>query len=127
MTGEVSVPRELNEAERAVLRRVLSVDFPGAAELRAQVEHAVVTAPWGDRSVSVDLEVDGDAARRADLPSGPVPVDASVSDADGSLLGEIIVWTGSGQLSAIEYAWYTDAAPTELPPPERVTVGTATT
>lgn len=119
--NEVSVARSLNAAERAVLLRVLTAEIPGATELRAQLDHATVTGSWGSGSVSVDLEVEA-AAPRADIPDGPIPVDAPVTGLDGTLIGEIIVWTGSGVLSAIEYAWYTDAMPAELPPPEWIDV-----
>lgn len=114
---EASVARALNSAERAVLRRVLTVDFHGASELLAQIDHAVVTRAWGMESASVDIEVDA-AVPRADVPNGPVPVRALVTNAEGELIGEILIWVGAGRLAGIEYAWFTDDPPTELPPPE---------
>lgn len=107
----------MNSAERAVLRRVLSFSFPGASELLAQIDHAGVTRARGVDSASVDIEVDAKAPC-ADVPNGPVPVRALVTNADGELIGEILIWIGAGRLAGIEYAWFTDDPPTELPPPE---------
>jgi hypothetical protein len=54
------------------------------------------------------------------IPDGPLPVRAVACGTDGTLLGELLVWVSGGYLSAIEYAWYTDAAPTELPAPNQL-------
>jgi len=51
----------------------------------------------------------------ARVPNGPLPVRAVAVDAQGSPMGEVLVWVSDGYLSTIEYAWYTDEAPTELP------------
>jgi hypothetical protein len=51
----------------------------------------------------------------AAVPDGPLPVRAVAVDGQGLTLGEVLVWVSNGYLSAIEYAWYTDEAPTELP------------
>ncbi len=53
---------------------------------------------------------------RAALTDGPLPVRAVALDGQGGFIGEVLVWVTDGYLSAIEYAWYTDEAPTELPP-----------
>ncbi|MFJ9056594.1 hypothetical protein OHB07_24185 [Streptomyces sp. NBC_00111] len=107
-------PRPLSQAEKAVAELVLAHDFPGAAELRAQVDHVQVVAKWGEHSASVDLRVGDDAPRSPGL-SGVVPVDATVVDPTGSLFGEILLWATEGFLSAIEYAWYGDEPPSTLP------------
>ena len=52
----------------------------------------------------------------AHVPDGPQPVRAVALDGLGQTVGEVLVWVSDGYLSTIEYAWYTDEAPTELPP-----------
>jgi hypothetical protein len=48
--------RQPTEEEQAILGHLLSVDFPGARELRAQVGHTVVVSHWGSSSPSLDCE-----------------------------------------------------------------------
>ncbi|MEV6713271.1 hypothetical protein AB0M48_14665 [Lentzea sp. NPDC051208] len=48
-------PRPLAPSERAVLERILAADFPGAAALRAQLDHLRVLKPWSEASASLDL------------------------------------------------------------------------
>ncbi|MEV7086752.1 hypothetical protein AB0O07_12765 [Streptomyces sp. NPDC093085] len=112
-------PRQLTAEERATVDRVLQVDFPGAEELRRQLDQVRVVALWGTHSVSVDLQVTGDAPR-APVPNGVVPVTCTVLDEGGELFGEIILWVESGRLAALEYAWYGDLPPTTLPEVERM-------
>lgn len=110
-------PRPLARSERAVLERVLALDFPGAAELRAQLDHVRVLRPWFAGSASLDLDTRGP---RASVPDGVVPVLAEVWES-GELKGEILLWAEDGRLSAIEYSWVTDEPPTTLPSADRVT------
>ncbi|MGZ9930418.1 hypothetical protein ACXNSR_11050 [Streptomyces sp. NC-S4] len=104
-----------------MLDLILDREFPGAAELRAQIDFVRVVAQWGVGSPSVDLEV-LEGTPRSPGVTGVLPVDATVKDEDGSLFGEIIVWATEGHLSAIEYVWYGDEPPTGLPAPEMITV-----
>ncbi|MFE7751910.1 hypothetical protein [Streptomyces sp. NPDC057428] len=110
----------MSPSEKAVAELVLAHDFPGAAELRAQVDHVQVVAMWGEHSASVDLRLRGDAPR-SPVPSGVVPVDATVVDPTGELFGEILLWATEGYLSAIEYAWYGDEPPSALPDTDMIT------
>lgn len=107
-------PRPLTAEERAVAEQILEVDFPGAPELRHQLDQVRVVALWGSNSVSVDLRVTGDAPR-APIPTGVAPVTCTVIDEEGELVGEIILWTESGMLSGLEYAWYGDRPPASFP------------
>ncbi|WP_418958857.1 hypothetical protein [Streptomyces tritici] len=100
---------------------ILASDFPGAVELRAQVDFVQVVAKWGEDSPSVDLRVSEEAPRSTAV-AGVIPVDATVVDASGSLFGEILLWVTDGCLSAIEYAWYGDEPPTALPDVSLITV-----
>jgi len=114
-------PRPLNSEERAVMGRLLAGDFPGAEELRCQLDNVEVVAQWGVGSVSVDVMVSG-SFPVAPIPSGVVPVEATVVDESGELVGEIILWTQSGVLSGLEYAWYGEESPDFLPRVDRIVV-----
>ena len=107
-------PRPMSPVERAVVELILANEFPGAAELRAQVDFVQVVAKWGVDSASVDLLV-LEGAPRSPGVTGVIPVDATVADKTGSLFGEILLWATDGYLSAIEYAWYGDEPPRALP------------
>lgn len=112
-------PRPLTSKERAVAEQILQLDFPGAAELRHQLDWVRVVALWGSNSASVDLRVTNDTAP-APISDGVVPVTCTVIDEGGELIGEIILWTETGMLSGLEYAWYGDEPPTSLPEVDRI-------
>lgn len=114
-------PRPMSSGERAVVELILANEFPGAAELRAQVDFVQVVARWGVDSPSVDLRV-LEGVPRSPVASGVIPVDATVVDESGALFGEILVWTTDGFLSAIEYAWYGDEPPSVLPGVAMITI-----
>jgi hypothetical protein len=114
-------PRPLNQKEREVLEHILNADFPGSAELRTQISDAEVVSLWGKASASVDLRVP-ESTTRASLPPGVAPVEATVVDETGELVGEILVWTDGGRLASIEYAWYGSDAPAALPSTKNVTI-----
>ncbi|MEU6667200.1 hypothetical protein [Streptomyces sp. NPDC046727] len=107
--------------EQRVLSKLLSAEFPGARELRSQVAEVRVTHHWADESPSVDLEVPS-GTPSAPVEDGVVPATGTVTDDAGELFGELLVWVSGGRLSALEFAWYGDTAPTALPDPDRVTV-----
>ena len=108
--------RPLTADEDAALRWILWLeDFPGAEELRAQVEH--VRATWG-RTTEIDLEVTAGAP--AAVSDGVLPVMALVVGADERPEGCITVWIKGGYLSSLDYSWFTDRMPTEYPPPGRL-------
>jgi hypothetical protein len=111
------VPRPLEPDERDVLLKVLDQGFPDAQKLRAQVPS--VTVVGGTPPTWLDLQVDPDA-EPAECRDGPVPGSAWVYDAGGAPIGTILVWIKNGCLSALEYAWVTDAAPTSFPRAEAV-------
>ncbi|MEE1821588.1 hypothetical protein PUR61_05170 [Streptomyces sp. BE20] len=108
-------PRPLNASERAVLEHLLEADFAGAPALRGQLDHTEVVATWGPGSVSVDLRVRG-LEQHPSAPSTLLPTGAFVYDRSGEYTGELLLWAEGGTtLSALEYAWVTDDAPTSLP------------
>ncbi|MFT9478606.1 hypothetical protein [Streptomyces sp. 11-1-2] len=114
-------PRHLQAAEISVLKKVLSVQFPGAEQLRQQLPQTRVVGRWGSDSPSVDLEV-VEPFPRAEVSDGVIPAIGAVKDSSGELVGELLLWVSDGCLSALEYSWYTDEAPVVLPGPHDVTV-----
>ncbi|MFH9677028.1 hypothetical protein ACH4L5_32765 [Streptomyces sp. NPDC017405] len=107
--------------EQRVLVKLLSVEFPGAQELRNQLAQTRVTRPWGSESPSVELDVPPGVPEAA-IEDGIIPATGTVTDDSGELFGELLVWVSDGRLSALEFSWYGDTAPTELPDPGLVTV-----
>lgn len=107
------------EATAALLRHILQdARVPGIVELMAQADRlGAATGPV----TMLQLGVLADAPRSR-YPNGPVQVDAEVSDADGASVGELLVWVEDGFLSTLEFTWWTDEPPTELPALHRVTV-----
>ncbi|CAM3799388.1 hypothetical protein NOGI109294_13815 [Nocardiopsis gilva] len=114
-------PRPLSKLERDVITALLSVPASWAQELRDQIDSAVVTRAWGSKSPSIDLSVDV-LRSRAEIAEGPLPLTATVASDEGELVGELLLWTENGRLSALEYAWYTDEPPESLPDPGRICV-----
>lgn len=114
--------RPLTVRERSLLERILSVPFPGAAELREQLTPARAESP--PDAPGFDIVVP-DTARRSPMPGRLVPVDAYVLDENAAYVGELLLWVSEGRLSWLEYAWVTDEPPTELPDPRDVRVAPA--
>ncbi|MFE3545544.1 hypothetical protein ACFXK0_21485 [Nocardia sp. NPDC059177] len=114
-------PRPLSPREAAVVTKLLSVEFDGAAEFRTQTLRAQVVATWGEASPSVDLAVaPGDD--QASGIDGELPVSGEAYDERGNYIGEVTLWSSDGYLSAVEYGWVTDDTPEVLPDPARITV-----
>jgi hypothetical protein len=82
-------------------------DLPGAAVLQDTVWIYDVRTP--------------NTAPGTLLPNGPFPVRAFVPNRAG-YRGEIILWITDGHLSALEYAWVTDEAPTRWPRPDEMEI-----
>ena len=117
----VITPRPMSPGEKDVVELILANEFPGAAELRAQVGFMQVVAQWGVDSASIDLLVLEGTPRSSGV-DGVIPVNATVADESGSLLGEILLWATDGYLSAVEYAWYGDEPPSSLPDTSMITI-----
>lgn len=97
---------------RIILRKIASAAEPvDAGVLSQQVDSVEVT---GGKITMLDLAVGTDVPR-LDRPDGPLTGRAFVVDSRDSDVGELIVWIAGGYISALEYAWWTDDAPTELP------------
>jgi hypothetical protein len=109
------IGRPMDDQERSVIAHLLAVSFNGAAELREQLAVARVVGDWKpEGSASFDISVPGDAGT-AQISDGVAPVNAYVTNEEGTYLGELILWISSGKLAGLEYAWVTDAPPSRLP------------
>ena len=112
------VHRDLHPRERAALNALLTAEFAGVAELRAQAETALAVGG----ALVVDLVVD------RSLPAANVghriPVQAAV-DGEG-YDGGLILYVDDGRLSGLEYWWVTEKAPAEFPPPSAVSLPVVT-
>jgi hypothetical protein len=112
-------PRNLTPSERALVELILGKgSFEGARELAAQAEDARVI---GGLPTLLDLEVP-ESSPAAPINDGPVPVRAFVEGMDMQVEGEILIWVKYGRLSGLEFAWYTDFIPDELPRPNYVRI-----
>jgi len=113
--GKMFHMRPLSETERGVLGVLLAMDFPGASELRAQVDSTVVAGSCACGCPTVDLVVEGD------LPPARVtsrtPVTAEV---DGVLGGGLIVFVDNGRLSGLEYYSVEGHLPSDWPDLARI-------
>ena len=106
----------------AALLWVLSLlpDQSSAAGLYRQT--AGLLAAIGDSPCFVELTV-ADQSLAIDLPNGPLPVRALAYSSDEQPVGEVLVWTTDGLLSALEFGWVTEDQPEELPFPHQLRVG----
>jgi hypothetical protein len=107
---------------REVLRAALSV---GVGRLPCAMEEQISAVRDVSGPVTMlDLDVPS-GAKRIDLPDGPYEgphdgVRIEVVSEGGEPLGGILVWIKAGQLSALEYFWYTEEPPAQLPPVNRI-------
>jgi hypothetical protein len=108
--------RPLTGRERATLDFLLSQDFPGAPELRAQTSSAWVSGRCGCGCPTVHLSVD--AAAQVATVSSTIPVEAVVSDSPGD---SVLLFVKGGHLDSLEYVWI-GSAPREFPTPDRLVV-----
>lgn len=107
MTGCPLTPRE-----RAVLDAPLSVEPDGAAELRAQARHAVVSETCDCGCPSVDF------AHPADTRGMRVRVNAAVNGSDDGLF----LYTVGPWLGGIEYVGVSAQDPDVFPEPDLLTI-----
>lgn len=111
--------RELTPQERKVL--LYLAENSGLADanvLKAQVDKLVVS---GGPLTMLELSMKGEAAK-IKAPEDPLPFRAIVNDDKGEPIGELMLWTTDGYLSHLEYAWYTDEPPAELPDPSQIEI-----
>ena len=107
--------RDLDLAARAILSKIVDSAPQDRDSLRCQVSHTRVAG--GPITM---LALEAATGPRLNLPDGPLPLRAEVRAQTGQPIGEIIVWISDGRLSALEFAWWTDQPPTQLPPQAHV-------
>lgn len=115
MSGPEPQNRVLSLSEHAALLWVLRA-LPDSSVAELLYRQSMATVIQGGPLTMRELAVPPSCAA-APIPDGALPVRAVAYDDEGTPLGELLVWLTDGYLSAIEYAWYTDTAPTELPGP----------
>jgi hypothetical protein len=118
MTGVPSgdtVTKQVRDLLEKVLRQA---DFPGSGELLQQASSVSVI---GGPITMLDLRP-SDASAASAFADGPVPLSMLVSDSAGNLIGELLIWVEQGYLSGLEFAWWTDDAPDEVPTADHVRV-----
>jgi hypothetical protein len=109
--------RALTEDERDILLAIArEADKRDIAGLAAQVSLTSVT---GGLPTMLDLAV-GHGVRPVSCANGPLPIGCRVIAGDGEPQGQMLVWMADGYLSALEFAWITDAAPSAMPPADRL-------
>ena len=107
--------RAVSDVERAVLRLLLSANFDGVAELRAQVDRATVTGRCACGCPSVELAVPDDVPR-SPRTGRLAPVEARAGDQT------IILFLDDGRLSYLELVDVGDRPPGGWPPVERMSI-----
>jgi hypothetical protein len=100
--------RPLTARERGILELLLSVEFPGAGELREQAAFVLAER----EGMVLDLVVPGGLPRASVVSRTPVQ---AVVDGDG-YDGGVLLFVDDGRLSAMEYWWVTEEKPELLPP-----------
>lgn len=110
---------ELSEQVRILVDSILrQASFPGSDQLIEQASTVVVV---GGPVTMLDLRSSPDHAVSA-FTNGPIPVSVEVLDISGSSIGELLVWVHSGRLSVLEFAWWTDERPGQLPHPSQLKI-----
>ena len=112
----------LTQRVRGLLRAVLNqATFRGYDELLQQVSSVVVT---GGSVTMLELDAMG-SIQASGFTDGLAPIRAVVVDVLEVPVGELLIWVEGGYIKNLEYAWWTDVAPKQLPRPEHVQVASA--
>lgn len=107
---------------RQLLERTLSV---GGGLLTTSMREQIAALQGVGGSITMLALSIPSSSPHIGLPDGPYPgphadVHISVVDNAGNDIGGILLWIDAGRLSTLEYFWYTDDPPIELPPVDRV-------
>jgi len=104
--SRTSEERVLSADEARVMDQLLSLDFPGASELRLQQAHARVVGRCQCGCATVDLAVDVSSAPPALGVPSPIPAEAEVVGEGDQPVGGVIVFLKDGYLSGLEIYSY---------------------
>ncbi|MCU1480704.1 MAG: hypothetical protein JWQ19_1490 [Subtercola sp.] len=111
--------RPLEPGEMALLRAITRGDWPGAEEVRGQIESARHAGWWFEGSQSFSLVVDPDCPL-IPLPSDLIgPTHHRVYE-DDEVSGGVLLWVNDGRLTSLEYYWFTPEMPSRLPEPAQL-------
>ena len=100
MTGGISQPRPLTVLERMVLQKLLTVEFAGAGDLRAQLPHTLVVGCCTCGCATITLAVDASSAAPAAVTSGAA-VSAGITDEEQDA-GVVLLVDDAGYMSYLE-------------------------
>jgi hypothetical protein len=109
-------PRPLSDAEKCIIDFLLSQEFPGADELRSQVDQTLAIGKCDCGCPTINLKVAESAPRS--LPQsgrGPLPYEGSVAPGGDDPVGGIILFSSDGYLSSLEFYGFEDSPPHDWP------------
>lgn len=98
-------PRPMSPSEAELLHAFLAFDFPGVEELRTQARSLLVTGSCACGCGTVDLRPVGDELAYS-TAAGPVEITGDVRDAEGNLVGGVLLFVQDGLLSLLEVHAY---------------------
>ena len=108
--------RDLADEEKAVLEALLSLEFEGAQELRAQLATVKLVGQCECGCATIELDVDRAHAPQAAI-EGLVPAEGSVRrPGSDEVQGGIILFASNGYLSALEIYNFDDEPIRKFPP-----------
>lgn len=109
----------LTAEERRLLDAFLAQDFPGASELRAQAGTVVASRGCDCGCGTINLHPEGDRGLPRVSVTSPLPLQGTVKDESGELVGGLLLFVEEGLLASLEvYSFGPEPLP--LPPVERV-------
>jgi len=121
--GEVrfSEPRPLSASEAAILGVLLSPEFEGVDELRAQAGHAQVIGRCDCGCPTVDLNVTREMAASCALTRNDrTPFEGVATGEDGEPVGDVMLFLADGYLKCLEYVPHGEVPPSDWPPVDQV-------
>jgi hypothetical protein len=123
LNSRAELPRPLLPEERTTLLALLHyADFEGRDALVEQADSARADWYCGCGCATVTLTVDP-AAPSAHRTYRPIPNEATVVDADGEIIGGVVVFADDGYLSNLEIYWHEEPI-SPFPPLDRLQLHT---
>jgi hypothetical protein len=106
--------RPIRDDEGALLDHMLSIDFPGVDELRAQAK--VVKVRGGELPWNIYFYVPDTAPAATTVPRNPVTRAVSRDPAAVDAV-DVTLWLGGDYLDSIDVAWFDQGPATHVPRP----------
>jgi hypothetical protein len=108
----IPVKRPLRDEEKALLDFLLSVEFPGSKELRAQAQHVEVVGECECGCGTIDLHVRPHSVRAKTEKHIPI-------EAYGEAL-DVLLFAENGFLGMLEIVYYADPPEKPYPRPDQL-------